>query len=136
MGEFDLDPCGAPGHVLAKRTYLPENGHDGLILPWEGRVWMNPPFSRAKPLAGFVRKMSEHRHGTALLPMWTDTDIWEEFVWSTASAVLVLRRRVRFLNADGSRSAGAPHATALVAYGKADADQLQRSGIAGQFIRL
>lgn len=95
---------------------------------------MNPPFSRAKPLEAFVRRMAEHGHGTALLPMWTDTALWEESVWSTASAVLVLRRRVRFLNADGSRSAGAPFAGALVAYGKADAEVLQHSGIAGKYI--
>ena len=39
LGTFDLDPCGAPGHNLANRTYLLENGEDGLELPWFGRVW-------------------------------------------------------------------------------------------------
>ena len=34
LGPFDLDPCGAPGHVLAKNTYLLENGDDGLRDPW------------------------------------------------------------------------------------------------------
>lgn len=136
MGEFDLDPCGAPGHVLASRTYVPENGDDGLSLPWEGRVWLNPPFSRAKPLAAFVARMAAHGHGTALLPLWTDTDLWQDSVWSVASAILILRRRVRFLNPDGSRSTGAPHATALVAYGQCGADALRDSGIPGQYMRL
>ena len=44
LGEFDLDPCGAPDHDLARRTYLLEHGEDGLVLPWEGRVWLNPPY--------------------------------------------------------------------------------------------
>lgn len=34
LGKFDLDPCGAPGWDLAARTYLLENGDDGLVDPW------------------------------------------------------------------------------------------------------
>lgn len=40
LGPFDLDPCGAPGHVLAKHTYLLENGDDGLRDPWNNYYFM------------------------------------------------------------------------------------------------
>ena len=40
LGPFDLDPCGAPGHVLAKNTYLLENGDDGLRDPWNNYYFM------------------------------------------------------------------------------------------------
>ncbi|WP_372457007.1 DNA N-6-adenine-methyltransferase [Microbacterium allomyrinae] len=134
LGEFDLDPCGAPGHELAARTLILENGDDGLQDPWHGRVWLNPPFSRAEPHRAFVARMAEHGHGTALLPLWTDTDVWEDSVWTVAAAILVLRNRVRFLKADGSPSPGAPFAMALVAYGEQDADALAGSGIGGHFL--
>ena len=37
LGPFDLDPCGAPGHVLAKRTYLPKNGSRSPSSPFSRR---------------------------------------------------------------------------------------------------
>ena len=36
LGDFDLDPCAAPGWRTARRhVILPE---DGLTTPWSGRV--------------------------------------------------------------------------------------------------
>src|SRR4051794_34900635 len=41
---FDLDPCSpGPGHwVPARRIYT--QADDGLHQPWDGLVFMNPPF--------------------------------------------------------------------------------------------
>lgn len=117
LGTFDLDPCGAPGWELANRTFLLENGEDGLALPWEGLVWMNPPYDR-KPAAAFLRKLVEHGQGVALIFARTETAIFHETVWEAASAVLFLKKRLTFLDAEGnaaSANAGAP--SCLVAYG-------------------
>ena len=44
LGPFDLDPCGYPGWNTARQLIcLPE---DGLSTPWEGRVWLNPPYGQ------------------------------------------------------------------------------------------
>lgn len=64
--EFDLDVCSPPGGVPwipAKRYYT--QADDGLLQPWEGRVWMNPPFSKGAP---WVWKFIEHRNGICLVP--------------------------------------------------------------------
>ena|SRR5688572_4908148 len=135
LGVFDLDPAGAPGHELAKRTYLLENGDDGLTDPWEGRVWLNPPYGPAQ--LPFMRRMAEHGHGTALVFARTETAAFFETVWNAASAVLFLRGRLNFLDASGVRAkanAGAP--SCLVAYGEDDMFALTRSGIAGHLVRL
>lgn len=64
--EFDLDVCSPPGgrpEVPAKRYYT--QADDGLTAPWEGRVWMNPPFSSPAP---WVRKFMHHQNGVCLVP--------------------------------------------------------------------
>jgi hypothetical protein len=135
LGEFDLDPAGAPGHELAKRTYLLENGDDGLRDPWEGRVWLNPPYGPAA--APFQRRMVEHNHGTMLLFARTETKIFFETVWEKASAVLFLKGRLSFLDSSGTvakANAGAP--SCLVAYGNEDAVRLAASELAGHFVSL
>lgn len=43
--EFDLDPCAPPGGlpwIPAKRSLSFKD--DGLRAPWEGRIWLNPPY--------------------------------------------------------------------------------------------
>ena len=135
LGKFDLDPCGAPGHALATHTYLLENGDDGLRDPWEGRVWLNPPYGKAQE--PFMRRMVQHGHGTALIFARTETRQWHELVWPEASAILFLRGRLCFLDASGARAganAGAP--SVLIAYGDEDAAALAASGLPGHLVQL
>lgn len=133
LGRFDLDPCGAPGWDLADRTYLLENGDDGLRDPWFGRVWLNPPYG--KELAPFLARMAEHRNGVALIFARTETKAWSEFVWPVAKAVLFLSRRMVFISADGveaKANAGAP--SALVCYSDEDVEAVRRSGLGGSLV--
>ena len=48
FGVIDLDPCGhALSPVVAKRRILLEEGGDGLVDDWSGRLaFVNPPFSQ------------------------------------------------------------------------------------------
>jgi hypothetical protein len=134
---FDLDPCAAPmprPWDTAQNHYTwPEQ--DGLKLPWEGRVWLNPPYGRA--MTDWLKKMSRHNKGTALIFARTETEAYHEFVWPYASGILFLRGRLHFHYADGRRAeanSGAP--SVLVAYGEEDVERLIQSGLDGAFVGL
>ena len=135
LGHFDLDPCGAPGHVLADETYLLEDGQDGLALPWHGRVFMNPPYGRI--MRQWVERLVEHGVGTALIPVATGTKLWQEVVWREASAIHFYRHRIKFIRRDFKDDAMvSPQASAIVVFGDHDADQLLASNLPGVAIDL
>ena len=134
LGQFDLDPCGAPGHSLAPVTYQLDDGENGLELEWFGRVWLNPPYGKESP--PFLKKMSEHKNGIAFIFARTETKAFFEYVWNSATAVLFLKGRVKFLNADYAVTGAANAPSVLIAYSDADADVLASCSIAGHFIRL
>lgn len=136
LGHFDLDPCGAPGWELADRTFLLENGEDGLELPWEGRVWCNPPYG--KEAYPFLRRMVQHRHGTALIFARVETEMFFETVWEGATSVLFLKGRLTFLDdltfEPAKANSGAP--SCLVAYGAEDTRALAYSGLPGRLVLI
>ena len=83
---FDLDVAAPPWdtHVPAIRKYT--QADDGLTAPWEGRVWMNPPWSSP---ARWVDRFLEHRHGIAVVP-WNKSQ-WVITLWEEAEGVALPR---------------------------------------------
>lgn len=47
FGAFDLDPCARPETAKAKNFYT--QADDGLVQPWFGHVFVNPPYSKPAP---------------------------------------------------------------------------------------
>lgn len=146
LGAFDLDPCCPPNmpwrtaKVMWTNDFAPLSEgmiavgglynvrHDGLLEPWFGRVWLNPPFGNRA--AAWLEKLAKHGNGIALIPARTETRMFYESVWAKADAVLFLRGRPHFHRADGHRAdgnSGAP--IALVAYGEYNAHILADCGL-------
>src|ERR1700722_12042594 len=84
LGEFDLDPCGYPGHLTAKKLFC-EPQHDGLKLKWSGRVWLNPPYG--SECKHWMRRLIRHGRGTALVFARIETKWFQEMI-PHASAIL------------------------------------------------
>lgn len=112
---FDLDPAAPPGGV----PWVPAAHHfsvqdDGLAQPWQGRVWMNPPYG---PGTGrWLRKLAGHGDGLALVFARTDT-VWFQQIAAEATALCFIGGRLRFHRPDGTPGNPAPAPSLLVAFG-------------------
>lgn len=137
LGDFDLDPCAPvwrPWRTAAKHYTIEDNG---LYQPWEGSVWLNPPYGGPSTVGPWMRRMARHNNGVALIFARTETELFFETVWSRATACLFLLGRLHFCHGDGRRAehnAGAP--SVLVAYGRMNAERLRRCGLPGALIPL
>ena len=136
LGHFDLDPCAAPSprpwSTADRMIELPD---DGLMLPWAGRVWLNPPYGK---LTGrWLDRLAIHGQGTALVFARVETSAWFHAVWPIASALFFPRGRITFCDCEGrpgKYTGGAP--SALIAYGDRDARILEACGLDGYFLHL
>lgn len=133
LGRFDLDPCAAAAAPFWVCGGAMTPAEDGLVQPWLGRVFMNPPFSCIWP---WVEQMAKHGNGIALLPAGHDTEAWERYVWGAADSIFLLRGRIRFAEPNGLNSRGRPRVpVALVAYSKTDAAVLRDFQGAGVLLK-
>jgi hypothetical protein len=133
LGPFDLDPCAASEPrpwETARNNYAIED--DGLRQKWDGRIFLNPPYSRMNI---WLARLADHGRGAALIFARTETRTFQQEVWAKASGLLFLAGRLHFHHPDGKRAAansGAP--SVLVAYGIADAQILRKSSLPGTYV--
>lgn len=129
MGGIDLDPASsakANEFVEAERYFTERD--DGLKQRWGGRVWLNPPYTRAI-LSAFVDRLTEHldsRHVTQaclLVNNSTDADFFHRAL-NHAVAFCLLAGRVRFHLADGSPTHGSPIQGQVILYFSAEIDDV------------
>lgn len=104
MGGIDLDPASAAAaNEIVGATQIWTKDDDGLVKPWRGRLWMNPPY--AQPLVGsfctrIAREYDTTRAGAVtqacvLVNNATETT-WFQEMTAQASAMCLPRGRVEF----------------------------------------
>jgi hypothetical protein len=110
--EFDMDVCapatGVPW-IPAKRSVSVIE--DGLITPWDGLVWCNPPFSNISP---WIDKMETHKNGIALVGV--SKSKWCNKAWNQSGAIMLLPSNLKFIRANGNPESILT-ATMLIGYG-------------------
>jgi hypothetical protein len=121
---FDLDPA-AP---LMLPPWVPANhwySEHGETLPWNGRIWLNPPYGPAG--VAFIDRMIAHGNGLLLLPARTETGAFQRAA-AAANIVCFLRERLHFIRADGFQ-ARSSFGSVLLAFGWECADALRVSNL-------
>lgn len=127
LGGFDLDPCAPILRPWSTATMHYTINDDGMLQPWWGRVWLNPPFAQKER---WIERMASHGNGIALLPASTETEMFYRLVWGVAKGILFIKTRPHFCTPLGDKSShnsGAP--MCLIAYSNHDLHVLARSGL-------
>lgn len=152
LGPFDLDPC-CPDDMPwpTAKVMLTKNSTGGDLSrwqggragPWNGRVWLNPPFGREAHM--WLLKLALHGNGIALIPARTETEMFYECVWDKADGICFVKSRPYFRAATDTIvrhagrtiyvkrgepypfNSGAP--IALVAYGLENVASLRRADL-------
>lgn len=108
---FTLDACALPENAKCSAFFTPDD--DGLLQPWQGVVWCNPPYGNR--ISDWVQKAFREAHNgvktVMLLPSKTDVLWFHNWVLGKAE-IRFLKGRLRF----GGSKHGAPFASMLVIF--------------------
>ena len=135
LGKFDLDPCAPVAPLWPTATVMYDKRIDGLSQKWEGRVWLNPPYSRPL-IEQFVRRLAEHGNGIALLYNRCDSKMFQDILFKKAIAMKLLRPRIRFYRPDGTRGDSPGCGSILIAFGKDNAEILKTCALEGKYEQI
>ncbi len=135
LGDFDLDPCAPIEPIYRTAKTMFNKNDDGLTKQWQGRVWLNPPYSRPL-IEKFVNRMADHGNGIALLFNRCDSKMFQDVIFKTATAILFLKGRIKFLKKDGCIAGSPGCGSVLIAFGDDNAEILRTCGIDGMFFRI
>jgi len=130
MGEFDLDPCASSRQEtsLAMRSYCYPTD-DGLILPWAGSVFVNPPFSELKK---WVERFICHRNGVILVPARVEVQ-WFGRLWKYADGIFFTEGTIKYLVPEGRTPPGF-FGGAFCAIGNENVDRLRKIPLKGTLV--
>jgi hypothetical protein len=126
LGPFDLDPCGFPGHPTAERLICLPN--DGLIQPWHGRVWLNPPYG--KHAVHWLEKLQKHGNGIALVFARLETNWLRPFL---RDGFFVISGRLAFESPVTKKKGNAGTASILIPFGRKNIGSILSSDIKGEW---
>jgi ParB family chromosome partitioning protein len=104
MGSIDLDPASnevAQGWIGAETFFTKKD--NGLIKPWFGNVWLNPPYDK-NTVEAFIDKAihSPIKQYVILLNNITETAYGQKII-KNSDMLCFPKGRLRFIRADGKK---------------------------------
>lgn len=123
---FDLDPCspGSSHWVPARKVYTA--AEDGLSQPWDGIVFMNPPFGGRNGQVPWLRKFIEHANGIAIVAARTSAGWFHDHAVK-GQAFLFPRGKTKFIRPDGTTGSSPGTGVVLIGMGETATQALRRS---------
>lgn len=128
LGRIDLDPCAAPNTNIGTANYVLEHGQDGLLLPWHGFVYCNPPFSQKHKWAN---RCVTHGNGILILPERGSAP-WFAPLAQAARYYWVMGQKINFLGGPSSNNLG----SVLFLFGEEAVRRILASGLPGHLVEV
>jgi len=128
---FDVDvaaPVDPARRTCPARRYLTPV-EDGLTQPWEGLVWMNPPFSGPGP---WVDRFARHGCGMALMPSYPENQ-WMGTLLGCADAMTLISPR--YITVRGVPTGKGAFASILIGCGAVATEAVGRVAAADKYVR-
>jgi hypothetical protein len=128
--DFDTDAA-SPGAAVV--PWIPAREHitfEALSRPWNGSVWLNPPYGARNGIRPWLGHLQRHGDGIALVPNRTGADWWQDFA-QAADGLLFVRGKIRFLRPDGTEGESPGYGNVLMAFGRRMAGALRSSRLGG-----
>ena len=99
---FNLDVCALPENAKCAAYYTPEM--NGLVQPWYGNCWCNPPYGRK--IGEWVKRAHNYAMEgittVMLLPARTDTQWFHDYILNPMREIRFIRGRLKFGGAKNS----------------------------------
>lgn len=134
MGGIDLDPASTPqANTVVGAAEIFTKEDNGLLQPWHGRVWMNPPYAQPDIDRFSEKLVNEYkldRIETAIVLVNNATDtLWWVRMGRVANAVCFPTGRIHFWHPD--KPSASPLQGQCIFYFGADAERFVKQF--GQF---
>jgi phage N-6-adenine-methyltransferase len=137
IGLSDLDPCGykldgKPIVETAHNYYTLEDKQNGLIDPWHGSIYCNPPYNNTHRWFIKCREYHQQTGEDVIILMKNIVErIFFQDEISNITGIVFIRDRVAFLNSEGKKQSKAMYGSILVAFGEGAWERIQKvAGIA------
>ena len=128
--DFDLDVAAPEDRRLtcapAKRFITA----DSLAQPWDGFIWMNPPFGGRNGIKPWLDKFTTHGNGIALTPDRTSAPWWQDCA-PHMDLILFVEGKIKFIGPDGTRGSQPAQGTCLMSRGERGAAALKTAARRG-----
>jgi ParB family chromosome partitioning protein len=141
MGGIDLDPA---SHVLAQKTVQSTTfftaQDNGLSQDWFGRIWLNPPYSKATMEPFIMKLLKELENGRVsqailLTHNYTDTG-WFHAAAQACAEFCLPRGRIAFQAPSGDEATSPVHGQVFFYFGQDSHRFRQMFGEIGLIARL
>jgi ParB family chromosome partitioning protein len=121
MGSIDLDPASSEiANKVIQSTKIYTEQDSGLVHPWSGNVWMNPPYNNS--LVGeFTRKLIEDlpsiNQACVLVNNATETR-WFDHIVTKCDVMCAVKGRIKFLDENGEATGSSLQGQVIMYFGK------------------
>ena len=104
MGAIDMDPATNRASLVPANDHCYVEERNGLLVPWKGRLFCNPPYGTKIPLwcermHQVMRRLKSAEQLIGLLPARVDTDWCQRHVLESADAWVLWSGRITFWRA-------------------------------------